>query len=389
MIPANKQFANLRKVVENAVYAQANDLIKGRKYKEAAKKFIAFQKEFPKSPNADTALFMASTAFLATNLVDDAVSQMEALLKLYPKSRHGQKVRWNAAEKSRAIGQLLRAAKHYEAYARQYPQDGLRRKAWKLAGEMHLGLGRYASAISDYEKYLAQTKAPRERIEMAKTLADLQFRYGKATQAIAALDRVMKLSKSVDDEIWAQSLRIEILMRLGQEKQARAVINRVLKLRPTTQEGFQTLAKAKFALARIEADQVRKRDPLREKNLLKGLQGIAEHYKKTGTMLLAPCEVPGLALCAEGYYQRARLAEDLAKMLPDIAPPPTLSPKEAKPVRDYISKQARLFASEAKAFALRAESALSTGSPSPDMAERIRSYARKFRGDEADEGGIE
>ena len=379
--PSEKRHADLRSLVETAVYEQAVSLAAEQQYEASANKFVAFQKEFPSSKKADTALDTAARNYILAKKVDLAVGTMERLLGAYPKSGYAKETRWQAAEQSKGLGQMLRAANHYEAFARSYSAEGRQRQAWIKAAEMHKGLGRYSSAIADYEMSMKDSGSNEEKVKIAKDIAEMQFKYGKSTEALAAYDRVIKISKNPDDEIWARAQMIEVFMRLSQETNARAMISRVLDLKPVSQDGFKTLARAKFSLARLEARDVKEVDPMREADLRKAVDGLLKRYDRIKGLYLAPCEVPGLELCSVGYYETARLAELLAGKLLEVELPPTLDPKEVTPIRALVKSGSGRLSADSKSFAIQAEDSLSSGAPDADTADRIRSYAQQQRGD--------
>ncbi|MEY2988622.1 MAG: hypothetical protein RJB13_2143, partial [Pseudomonadota bacterium] len=85
--------------------------------------------------------------------------------------------------------------------------------------------------------------------------------------------------------------------------------------------------------------------------------------------------------CSSGYYETARLAEELAKNLLELELPPTLNPAEVNGIRTSISQTAERLQADAKSFAAQAEQALSNGAPDAETAERIRNYAEQMRGE--------
>ncbi|MCA2959379.1 MAG: tetratricopeptide repeat protein [Silvanigrellales bacterium] len=378
--PAEKRHADLRGIVEVAVFEQATKLAADAQHEAAANKFLAFQKEFPKSRRAEVALDTAAKNFVLAKKIDVAVTTMELLFGTYPQSPYAKEARWQSAELSKGLGQMLRAANHYEAFAKLYKKEGQQRQAWLKAADMHKGLGRYASAIADYEIYMKEAPA-QEKVRVAKDIADMQFKFGKSTEALAAYDRVIKMSRNADDEIFARAQMIEIYMRMSQEANARAMISRVLDLKPASQDGFRTLARAKFSLAKLEARDMKDIDPMREAQLKRAVDEIVRRYDKVKSLYLASCEVPGLELCSVGYYETAKLAEQVAGKLLEVELPPTLDLKEVGPIKAAVTAGSKRLSEESKSFAQQAESALSSGAPDADTADRIRNYAAQHRGD--------
>ena len=174
---------------------------------------------------------------------------------------------------------------------------------------------------------------------------------------------------------------IEIYMRMSQESNARAMISRVLDLKPASQEGFRTLARAKFSLAKLEARDMMDIYPMREAQLKRAVDEIVRRYDKVKSLYLASCEVPGLELCSVGYYETAKHAEQMAGKLLEVELPPTLDLKEVGPIKASVTAGSKRLSEESKSFSQQAESALSNGAPDADTADRIRNYAAQHRGD--------
>lgn len=382
--PSNPEHKNLRVILENAVYSHAQQLSAQGKFEPAAQRFVAFQKEFPSHKNAATALDLASKNYLKAKKTDAAVTQMESLIKNYPTSGYVKETTWQAAELSKGIAQFLRAANHYEKFATKYVQDGKKRNAWLSSAEMHKSLGRFANAIAHYEKHLNQLSNSSEKLKVSREIADIHFKYGRSAEAIAAYERMMKFISTSDDELYLRSQILFIQTRQGLESEAKKTVARMISLKPSGQEGYKNQAKAKYSLARMESPALRERDVQNRRDLGPAVRSLGTDYDRVKALFLASCEVPGLEYCSSGYYETARLAEELAKNLLEIELPPTLNPAEVNGIRTSISQTAERLQADSKSFAAQAEQALSNGAPDAETAERIRSYAQQMRG-ESDE----
>lgn len=382
--PTNPEHKDLRVILENAVYSHALQLSAQSKFEPAAQRFVAFQKEFPKHKNAATALDLASKNFLKAKKTDAAVTQMESLIKNYPASGYVKETIWQAAELSKGIAQFLRAANHYERFATKYAQDGKKRNAWLASAEMHKSLGRFANAVAHYEKHLNQLGSSQEKLKVAREIADIHFKYGRSAEAIAAYERMMKFVSNSDDELYLRSQILLIQTRQGLDSEAKKTVARMISLKPSGQEGYKNQAKAKYSLARMESPALRERDVQNRRDLGPAVRSLGVDYDRVKSLFLAACEVPGLEYCSSGYYETARLAEEIAKNLLELELPPTLNPAEVNGIRTSISQTADRLQADAKSFAAQAEQALSNGAPDAETAERIRSYAQQMRG-ESDE----
>lgn len=69
-----------------AIYEEAYDAFKKKKYKDAREKFEAFVKEFPKDKRTDNAYFWIAETYYGEKDFEGAILAYETLLKKYPKS---------------------------------------------------------------------------------------------------------------------------------------------------------------------------------------------------------------------------------------------------------------------------------------------------------------
>jgi hypothetical protein len=195
---------------------------------------------------------------------------------------------------------------------------------------------------------------------------------------------MMKFVSSPDDEIYLRSQIMTIQIRQGVDSTSRKTAARLLSLKPSSQEGIRLQAKAKYNLAYLDAPSVRNRNVQNERNLPLAIKNVVGDYDKTKAMFLSVCEVPGLEYCSAGYYEAARMAEEIAKMLLAVELPPTLNPTDVDGIRAAISQNAERLQQESKSFAAQAEQALSSGAPDAETAERIKTYAQQVRGESSD-----
>jgi tetratricopeptide (TPR) repeat protein len=382
---SGNKYKKLDDLLEFVVFEQGKSLASQDKYEEAANKFVAFQNEFPKSSNADVALHLASRNYTSARKIDESIKQMERLIEIYPKSKLAKETSWAAAQQSKSIGQLLRSAKHYTEFATKYPKDGVERKAWYEAALLHKSLGRFSDSIASFEKHMTSSPDQREKVAIAKEIAELQRKYGSTSEAIASYDRVIKMAQNPADTVWAQFNMVELFLRQGMELEARAASKKLLSVSVSDTPSLTAQAKTRFNIGKLDAAQMKEIDPMREPNLYAAVQSMMRIYDEAKKNLIAPCEVPGFEFCAAGYYEASKLAEATAQQLYSVKPPPTIDPALATKVTDLVRKEGDRLATEGRAYAAQAETALSQGAPDAETAERIRSHAQQSRGrDSAD-----
>ncbi len=192
---ARKFRANKRLTKKGSKFAQRLDaLIEGsqfklvmqineqKRYAEAAVKFRAFVKEFPKSKYADTALYNAMVIFDRAKELDKAIAVGRQLEKDYPESELIPRVRQFLGSFYERIADYETAAAYYRAYVDDYKDpkskaykritEGKEGEELKLAREIQAeikeklpdslfnaalwyeGLGEYPKAIASYLEYV-------------------------------------------------------------------------------------------------------------------------------------------------------------------------------------------------------------------------------------------
>lgn len=380
VVPSEARHRDLRKIIENAVYAHAEVLMRKKDYEASATKFIAFAKEFPKADRAPNALDNAAKAYIAAHKIELAIEQMEALLARYPQSSFAFATRWAAAEHSRSIGQFLRAAKHYEAFAQTWPKESLKNKAWVKAAEMHKGTGRLSDAVSCYEKYLQQVPTQAEKLQIAKDIAEMHAKNGKPGDALGAYDRVAKIAGRGDDQIWAYLGRAEIYIKESEDGKARGELVKLIGLSPSSQTGLKLIANGKFYLGQMEAKELQNIDLMSQDQLEKAMRKALSDYQRVKGLLLSACEVPGLEWCPVGYFEASQTAEKLAKSMLEVEAPPALNPTEAKNVQSLSMTNGRKLSQEAITLSEQAERAVASGAPDAEWTRRIREWASEHKG---------
>ncbi len=379
--PFDKAHSDLRKIVENAVWDQAVSLENSKQYVPAGDRFSAFQKEFPSVKRSDMALDLSAKNYLRGQQVDIAILHMERLLTTYPNSIYAKETRWNAAEQSKGIKQYVRAATHYEVFGKDWPSEGIARKTFYKAGEMQRLAGRYANSASDFEKYFSQATTKPERVKTAKDIASLHVQFGKTSDAIGGLDRFIKISGNVEDEFWALAQMLDLYIRDAQNAQVRQTALKLLSLPPSGEDAAKIQARAKFELGKMEATEIRGMEPMKNPRLLKASQELLARYEKAKTNLAGPCEANLSQWCSVSLYETSRLAEDVAKILLDVEPPPSLDPKEADQIQNLRASRSEKLQQEVRSYADQAEAALTKGVPDQDWADRIRQWAQNQRGE--------
>ena len=119
-----------------------------------AKAYEDFTTEFPRSKNADKALFNASVAWDRSGQPERADALRQRLLKRYPDSPLVAEVAVYVAKQAAARADYLVAARAYLKFVRKFPEDERARDAMYNAAVFYAGIGRVRAATKLRTRYL-------------------------------------------------------------------------------------------------------------------------------------------------------------------------------------------------------------------------------------------
>jgi pentatricopeptide repeat protein len=380
LVPSRDPYRNLNKLLEQAVYENSNQLLARQQFEQAATRFVAFQREFPGSPNAPVALEKAATAFAQAKKLDFSMQAYDLYLKTYQKLPQAKEIRWSAAELARTSKMFIKAAEHYQMYAQLYPQDNVVRKVYLRAGESFRDANKLPESLSNLEKHLKLLKSPDEQKAILFTIADLSQKGNNTISALSAFERLAKIVRAPDDVISVNFNLMSLYKKIGKDDFANKAAKAAISTKPVTAEGFKLQAKARFTAGRFEINGLRARQLMNMKDLKSAMQNLTKDYERVKSNLLAPCEIPGVDWCAMGYYESSKLAGDLAKLLAVVEPQNHLEEHLVAELKSLILFSRDKFRTEAKSYALQAEDALaSSGTPDQDTGEQIKVYIQQVK----------
>lgn len=138
----------LVQILEERVKKERGDL------RLVAQAYEEFYREFPKSENADKALFNASVAFDKTGEKDKADALRKLLLDEFPKSPLGADVAFYVAKTHEERTEFARAAKAFLEFAKRHEDDERARDALFNAAVFFAGVGEVRTATKLREEYL-------------------------------------------------------------------------------------------------------------------------------------------------------------------------------------------------------------------------------------------
>lgn len=263
----NAEFkTDMYKLAEQTTFKLANALDAQKDYVGAAKAYMDFINEFPKSELADKAIFNASIDYFNGKQLDKAIETRKRIIKDYPKSQFVPQTMFALAEGYEAIADFANASEYYEDYADFYeksigkggkkdakkpaPKKGKGKdddkssakageQVWEEAkakiaifnsGVFRDGLGQYGKALANRERYLKLWPDDKDGEAVFLSIVDLHERNGKYKKAADQLEEyerkfIKDPNKVLTAEGRIQSLYLE---KMKQRPTAEKICKRIL-----------------------------------------------------------------------------------------------------------------------------------------------------------------
>ena len=134
---------HLMDVIQRTQYQLAKESFDKKDYETSGKLFLAFVKEFPKSPFAAQALLSAMFGFEHADKLDLAIPEGEQLLRDYPTSDLAIKALDALGHDYERVADFEKAAETYEKYVDKYPNDKKSADSLFNAALWNEGLGQF------------------------------------------------------------------------------------------------------------------------------------------------------------------------------------------------------------------------------------------------------
>jgi tetratricopeptide (TPR) repeat protein len=253
-----KLHTDLKAVIEQTAFKLVSQLESKGLFVSAAKKYLGYVDEFPKSGLSDSALFNASVDFFKGHHFDDSFAARARLVKEYPGSKYVPDSIYANGEAAESVGEFEGAAAAYEQYARNFQKQsglagGLKAKAKggrrskkappRLAakqgdspqhydeakaqaalfnaGVFREGLAEYKQALNDRNQYLDMWPEAKDSEAVFLSIASL---YEKQNQVGKAVGQYMEYEKrQVKDQqkvLTAEAKIVKLYQKVGSKKPA-------------------------------------------------------------------------------------------------------------------------------------------------------------------------
>lgn len=277
-----------------------------------AQAYQDFHAEFPKSDNADKALYNASVAWDQAGQKEKAQDMRRTLLEDYPDSPLNADVAFYVAKRQEERTDFEAAAKGFLNFHAQHPDDERARDALYNAAVFYAGIGRVRTATKLREKYLKLYGRAKGGEKEAATIywaiaqdLDRAGRYRQAADRYRDFAREFPQDDRFWDALWREADIRKTRLRQGRqaEKIERTILGTYLSLkkkrkkipdnakRYASQVAFELLDEryAKYARLRVKTPNVRNPKPfqrsLKDKasareQVIKDYTGIVTEYQQ-------------------------------------------------------------------------------------------------------------
>ncbi len=111
---------DLEKILEKNTFKLAEGIGQKGRHGEAAEKYVAFVKEWPKSELADEALFNASVEYFKARKIESAIALRDRIVREYRDSNLAPQALYLNAAQYEEIGEFGKAADYYELYVARW-----------------------------------------------------------------------------------------------------------------------------------------------------------------------------------------------------------------------------------------------------------------------------
>lgn len=177
-----------------------------------ARAYEEFQAEFPKSENADKALYNASVAYDSVGERERAQGLRQKLMEDYKDSALRADVQYYIAKSYEERAEFVKAAELFEAFADAYPNDARARDALYNAGVFFAGVGQVKAANGLRTEYLAkygkqkggEAEAAKIGFVMARDLERAE-RWGEAASSYAEFTKKYPGDEQVYEALWREA----------------------------------------------------------------------------------------------------------------------------------------------------------------------------------------
>ncbi len=379
--------ADLERIIEKNTFKLAEKIAAKGEHEQAAERYIAFVKDWPKSELADEAVFNASIELYKAGRVLDSIRARDRIIKEFPDSNLGPQALFANAGAYADIGDYAPAADYFELYVARWVEQksgkgGKRAPASKKgakaapvgppkkgptyeedkaktalfdAGIFREGLGDYRRALKDREQYVELWPKDADTEDVFLSVALLHERNKKYNDALRQLEAYGQKYTRDPAKVLANELRIvKIYEKQKNKGAAKKTYERIWdyykklpgkakeKLGGESGGGLEAVAQAHYVLSEPYWDEyarIRLKLPEAEMGKLLKLKAtklgeIQKRYTET-----VGFKVAGPAIC--GLYKIGMAYQNFAQTFFDAPVPKGLNEEGIENYKAALAEQAQ------------------------------------------------
>ena len=349
----DKEFADVvDKVVEESSFKLISAFEKQRKWEEAAKKYLSFAEEFPKSTLADKALANAAATFTRAGQLERAIKVRIKLVNEHKSSTLIPDQIFAIASSYEQIVAYKDAAAWLERFVTAYPKEGRARDALFNASIYRHGTGDTKKAVEDRELYLKNFPDAPDVEDVAYSIATAWEESGNTKKAVDAFQdfagkwRKKNPARALNAQY--RAYRLTEKSRAGKKDMERALRDLEIQAaayrrtgKPVDDVGdplaLVAFKNADEVLEKYKAVKIAKPDkPAEFKKTLQQKREAKDAVDKAYTEVVK-LKSPEWAVAS--LFRIGEASANLVKTINDVPPPKGLTDEQVQLFRDKLQEQ--------------------------------------------------
>lgn len=240
----SKEFKDtLFKVLEESTFKTISDFEKKRLWEEAAKRYLSFSEEFPKSNLADKGLANAAAMFTRAGQLDRAIKVRQKLVNTYKESPLVPDQIFAIAASFEQIVSYKDAATWLERFVTDYPKDSRAKDALYNASIYRQGTNDTKKAVEDRELYLKTFKDAADVEDVSYSIATAWEESGNIKNAVKSYLEFSDAWRK-KDPVKALNSRYKAYRLLEKSKAPKSELDRAYRDLVEQAQAFQKSGKA-------------------------------------------------------------------------------------------------------------------------------------------------
>ena len=208
-------YALLIKLKQQATFKKCEGIErKDKRYIDAARCYLSYERQFKTSEYADKALYNAALNFEREKKIEESIQARLRLVNEHGSSPLVPEALYQIAGNLHALAIYSKASEAYEFYAAKFPKEEKARDALRNAAVFREGLGEMDKAISNYEAYMKLISSDKEKAaevffsigriyekqekwgEVIRHFQDFLKKYGKVAQVDLVLEAYTRIGNA-------------------------------------------------------------------------------------------------------------------------------------------------------------------------------------------------